>query len=141
MKISVYINEKRLNRNEQDAIAEYRKRLGSYCKTDLFLKFMQENSLNNFLSRFHKEDTQLYFVNYGSGTLSSEDFADVINRHGLNGCSHLVFMIGYSLPTEIHPYTGLPITTLTLSNGLCSVVLFEQIYRAYRILNNQPYHK
>ena len=141
MKISVYINEKRLNKNEQDAINEYRKRLVSYCKTDLFLKIIQEDALNDFLSNLRKEDTQIYFISYDSGTLSSEEFADTINRHGLNGCSHLVFMIGYPLPTEVTFYAGLPITTLTLSNSLCGVVLFEQIYRAYRILNNQPYHK
>jgi 23S rRNA (pseudouridine1915-N3)-methyltransferase len=70
--------------------------------------------------------------------LTSEDFAEQINTWGISGISEIVFIIGAS---DFESNSTLALTSMEMDSGLSATVVFEQIYRAYRILNNQPYHK
>jgi 23S rRNA (pseudouridine1915-N3)-methyltransferase len=71
-------------------------------------------------------------------SLTSEDFADQINTWGISGISEIAFIIGAS---DFESNSTLALTSMEMDSGLSATVVFEQIYRAYRILNNQPYHK
>lgn len=76
---------------------------------------------------------------------TSEGFAAHLEGLATSGCSHLEFIIGGS--------TGLcgsvlavcnariSMSEMTFTHQLARIILLEQIYRACRILNNQPYHK
>ena len=77
--------------------------------------------------------------------LDSVEMADKINRLGIGGTSHIVFIIGGSL--GLHQSVSdrsdfkLSFSKMTFPHQLMRVVLLEQIYRSYRIINNEPYHK
>ncbi len=77
--------------------------------------------------------------------LSSEDFADKISDITLNGFSSIVFVIGGSLGLfdEIKNMSKLKLSfsKMTFPHQLMRVILLEQVYRAFKINNNEEYHK
>ena len=77
--------------------------------------------------------------------MSSEEFADKINKLGINGTSHIIFIIGGSigLDNKILEMADerLSFSKMTFPHQLMRVILSEQIYRSYRIINKEPYHK
>ena len=76
---------------------------------------------------------------------TSEGFAEAINRAGLSGQSHMVFVIGGSLglheKVRKRSQQAVSFSDMTFPHQLMRVILCEQIYRAYRIINGEPYHK
>ncbi len=76
---------------------------------------------------------------------SSEELAKLIAKLETGGVSHIRFVIGGSLglDDEIKKRGSLKLSfsRMTFPHQLMRVVLLEQIYRAYRIKNNEPYHK
>ena len=77
--------------------------------------------------------------------LSSEDFAQRLEALGVNGVSHIQFIIGGSLGLSESVLNAadirLSFSAMTFPHQLMRVILLEQIYRAYRIINHEPYHK
>ena len=76
--------------------------------------------------------------------LDSFGFCDKIESI-FNFCSNIVFIIGgsYGLSKEVKERSdfSLSFSKMTFPHQLMRVILLEQIYRAYRIINNEPYHK
>ena len=77
--------------------------------------------------------------------LSSEELAETIDKLGIRGISHIVFVIGGSLGLAEAVLKRadykLSFSKMTFPHQLMRVILLEQIYRAYRIMKNEPYHK
>ena len=77
--------------------------------------------------------------------LTSEELADRIETLGIQGKSHLVFVIGGSigLGREVLRRSdyALSFSKMTFPHQLMRVILLEQIYRSYRIIYVEPYHK
>jgi len=77
--------------------------------------------------------------------LSSEKFAQKIDNLAVQGISHIVFVIGGSLGLgrNIREKSdfALSFSEMTYPHQLMRVILLEQIYRSYRIINGEPYHK
>ena len=77
--------------------------------------------------------------------MDSVSLARNIERLGLNGKSNIVFVIGGSL--GLHQSVlkradeKLSFSDMTFPHQLMRVILLEQIYRSYRIINKEPYHK
>lgn len=142
MNITIYINAKKLNPNDAAAIAEYTKRLSAYCKPSVHRKAIPEAGFSEF---YHKlkasEHTRAYHLLPGTASLSSEAFAETIHMQSIQGTSHFLFFIGYTVPKEEASVLPLSLSSMTMSYGLCGVVLCEQLYRCFRIMNHQPYHK
>ncbi len=131
MNIKVYITEKIKNKNEIAAYKEYEKRLSRYCKISLVtIKSIEE--LNDVKSKVYK-----ILLNSNGQTLSSEDLAEKINHLGLTGKSDIAFMLVDECACDEH----LALSKMDLGTGIATTVLYEQIYRAYRIMRNEPYHK
>ena len=78
-------------------------------------------------------------------TLSSEQFAARIERFGLEGHSSITFVIGGSGGLDARVLEAaderLSLGPMTLPHNLARVVLLEQLYRAFRIIRGEPYHK
>jgi 23S rRNA (pseudouridine1915-N3)-methyltransferase len=77
--------------------------------------------------------------------LSSEELATKVDTLGVSGTSHISFIIGGSLglSDEVLKRSDyrLSFSKMTFPHQLMRMILLEQIYRAYRIISNQPYHK
>ena len=77
--------------------------------------------------------------------LDSVEFSKKIENLGIQGKSHLIFVIGGSigLGQEVLKRSdyGLSFSKMTFPHQLMRVILLEQIYRGYRIMAGEPYHK
>ena len=77
--------------------------------------------------------------------MSSEEFAKALGDLENRGISHITFIIGGSLGIDEdlkkRGDLKLSFSEMTFPHQMMRVILLEQIYRAYRIRNNEPYHK
>ena len=77
--------------------------------------------------------------------LDSVELAEKINKLGIGGVSQLVFVIGGSLGLSEAVLSRadyrLSFSRMTFPHQLMRVILLEQIYRSYRIIHKEPYHK
>ena len=77
--------------------------------------------------------------------LTSPDFAKKIEDYGIQGKSSLTFIIGGSLglapEIEARAHWDLSFSKMTFPHQLFRVMLLEQIYRAFKIMKNETYHK
>ena len=132
MEIIIHVEKRKLDSLYAQAIAEYAKRLSPFCKYKLI-------TYKDFSKISAKETSSLYLVVPGMHTLSSEEFAACIENEGLSGQSRLEFIIcEHGFPKAAKQ---LSISGFAMSCDLTAVVLTEQLYRAYTILNHITYHK
>lgn len=143
----------------QLAIDEYRKRLGPYVKLEIAEvpdeKTPEQASAAEEARILRKEgerilakcpqDAYVIALAIRGRALTSEQLAEKIGNLGLYGTSHIVFIIGGSLGLweEVLKRSDyqLSFSAMTYPHQLMRVILLEQIYRSYRILNHEPYHK
>lgn len=133
MNFTVYVVQKKIEKFYLEAIGEYEKRLGRYCKIAL-IPVKNEAIL---LKKLSEKSYVIKIVNDGE-RLSSESLAEKIESYGLSSNSDISFIVG---PAEINSDESLCISPMDMDPGLESAVLFEQIYRGYRIISGEPYHK
>lgn len=141
MNFTLLINQTKLTSYSQGAIKEYEKRLSRYCKCR-FILIKKEKELVKYLNN----SAIFYFLKPSKKTLSSIEFANQIETLALSGQSHLCFFIGFNEDSftcfsEISSLQLFSISSLHFSPDLTAAILYEQIYRSYRILRKEPYHK
>ena len=95
--------------------------------------------------KYIKEDAYVITLEIQGKQLTSEELADKIEKLGVTGTSHIIFIIGGSIGLgksvlEKSNY-ALSFSKMTFPHQLMRVILLEQIYRSYRIINGEPYHK
>ncbi|WP_373214909.1 23S rRNA (pseudouridine(1915)-N(3))-methyltransferase RlmH [Ruminococcus sp. 5_1_39BFAA] len=149
------IKEKYLN----DGIAEYAKRLGRYCKLS-FIQVADEktpdkasDALNRqirqiegerLLKHIREQDYVIALAIEGK-MLDSVELSGLLARLGVEGKSSIDFVIGGSLGLSEEVLARadykLSFSRMTFPHQLMQMILLEQIYRGYRIMNNEPYHK
>jgi len=141
------------------AIDEYTKRLSRYCKLEIIevndektpdhASEAEENQIKKLegerILKNIKDGTFLIALAIEGSMLSSVELADKIEQLGVSGSSHLTFVIGGSLGLSNEVLNRadfkLSFSKMTFPHQMMRVILLEQIYRAYRINTNQPYHK
>ena len=159
MRITILTVGKIKEKYLKDAIAEYSKRLSKYCKLEVIEvtdEKTPENASENVentirakeaerLMKYMKDDAFVITLEIAGKLLSSEELADKIDTLGIQGKSHLIFVIGGSigLGAEILKRSdfALSFSKMTFPHQLMRVILLEQIYRSYRIISGEPYHK
>lgn len=159
MKITVIAVGKIKETYLRDAISEYAKRLGKYCKLEL-LEVADEKTPDSAstalekairqkegerLLRHIREDAYVIALEIGGEMLDSVEFSRKIEKLGIQGRSHIVFVIGGSIGLsrqvlERADY-ALSFSRMTFPHQLMRVILLEQIYRGFRIMAGEPYHK
>ena len=143
----------------RDAIAGYQKRLSRYCKLDI-VEVADEKTpdrasevLENQIKQKEaerilkniREDAYCIALTIDGKKRDSVNFAEHMEQLGLMGKSNIVFVIGGSL--GLHESVvkradeKFSFSDLTFPHQLMRVILLEQIYRCYRIINSEPYHK
>ena len=159
MKITLITVGKIKEKYLKDAIAEYSKRLSKYCKLEVIEvadeKTPDQASENveqqirkkegERILRYVKEDAYVITLEIGGTMLDSVAFAKKIETLGVQGKSHVIFIIGGSigLGEDVLKRSdyGLSFSKMTFPHQLMRVILLEQVYRSYRIIEGAPYHK
>ena len=97
------------------------------------------------LLKYIRDDAFVITLEIGGEQLTSENFARKINELGIRGTSHIQFVIGgfIGLGKEVLKRSdyALSFSKMTFPHQLMRVILLEQIYRSYRIISGEPYHK
>jgi 23S rRNA (pseudouridine1915-N3)-methyltransferase len=142
-----------------EAVSEYAKRLSKYC--DLEITELKETKLVDKASKAQEEAvieeegrTILKHVKDSSfvisleiqgKSLSSEELSQKFEELSLDGNSHLTFIIGGSLglskDVSRRADFKLSFSKMTFPHQMMRVILLEQIYRAFKIIKNEAYHK
>lgn len=163
MKITIACVGKIKEKFYRDAIAEYEKRLNRYCKLEIVEvadektpdnangtveNQIKEKEAERVLSRIEKPLKEGAFVcalAIDGKQLDSVELSEKIEALGISGTSHIIFLIGGSLGMSEtllkRADMKLSFSKMTFPHQLMRVILLEQIYRGYRIMNHEPYHK
>ena len=159
MKITILSVGKIKEKYLQEAMKEYEKRLSRYCKLEIIEvadeKTPEQASKKEELQirekegerllKHIREDAYVITLEINGNELTSEQFAKKIEKLGVTGNSHIYFVIGGSigLGENIRSRSNYPLSfsKMTYPHQLMRVILLEQIYRGYRIVRGEPYHK
>lgn len=133
MNFKICIIGKIKDKHHKAAIKEYQKRLSRYCK----IKLVECKDLKDMKNQI---SASTYVIQAGTrgDTLSSETLSEQINRLGVTGKSDITIL---HTDESIECDDTWTLSRMNLTSGMFAIVMHEQIYRGYRILRNEPYHK
>lgn len=159
MKVTILCVGKVKEKFYRDAIAEFSKRLSRYCKLDVIevsdektqedaseneIRIVKEKEGERLLKNI-KEDAYVICLCIDGKQMDSEELSEKIEKLGVQGTSHICFVIGGSLglSDEVVKRADMKLSfsKMTFPHQLMRVILLEQVYRSYRIMNHEPYHK
>lgn len=159
MKITICCVGKIKEKFYSQAIEEYSKRLSKYCKleikeaadektpdsaSDTVNRMIKKKEGDRLLS-FIKDDSYVIALAIDGKMLDSVELSEKIDNLMLSGKSDIVFVIGGSLGLDKRVLDRadykLSFSKMTFPHQLMRVILLEQIYRSFRIMKNEPYHK
>lgn len=143
----------------KQGIAEYTKRLGSYCKLEIIevadekapenlsdkeMEMVKDKEGERILAKV-SDQSYVFALAINGKQYDSVEFANKIERLGITGQSNLTFIIGGSLGLSKNVLKRaneeISFGKLTFPHQLMRLVLVEQIYRGFRIIQGEPYHK
>ena len=142
-----------------EAIREYAKRLSRYCTlaivevadektkeqaSDTEIRLVKDKEGERILKAL-RADSYVIALAIDGKQPDSVGLSEKIEKLGLHGVSHISFVIGGSLGLSDavlkRADEHLSFSNMTFPHQLMRVILLEQVYRSYRILNHEPYHK
>ena len=159
MKITVIGVGKIKEKYFTDAIKEYAKRLSRYCKLEIVEVADEKtpDSASDNVNRMIKakegerllscikDDMYVISLAIDGKMLDSVELSEKIASLGISGKSDIAFVIGGSLGLDDKVLQRadykLSFSKMTFPHQLMRVILLEQIYRSFRIMKNEPYHK
>ena len=159
MKITLVTVGKIKEKYLRDAIHEYSKRLSRYCKLEMIevadektpdqasetVEEQIRDKEGERILKYLKDDMYVITLEIAGKMLSSEELAHKIEKLGIQAHSSIAFVIGGSigLGREVLKRSdySLSFSKMTFPHQLMRVILLEQVYRSYRIMNGEPYHK
>ena len=159
MKITIISVGKIKENFYREAIAEYAKRLSSYCKFEIIElqdektpdkasaeteRLIKEKEAERIMKAVDEKGYLIALAINGKA-YDSVQFSQHIEKLMITGNSHIQFVIGGSLGLADSVLKladeYISFSHFTFPHQLMRVILAEQIYRAYRIMNHEPYHK
>ncbi len=159
MKVTVACVGKIKEKYFTDAIKEYSKRLSRYitleiaempdekCPESLSDKQAEQvkSAEGDRLLRVIKDGSYVIALAIDGKKYTSEGFSSLFSESMVKGISHITFVIGGSLGLADKVLkradSKISFSDMTFPHQLMRVILLEQVYRAYRIIKNEPYHK
>lgn len=159
MKITLLTVGKIKEKYLRDGIAEYVKRLRRYCKLEIAevadektpdgasnaVEEQIKQTEGERLLHCIRETDYVAALAIDGKMLDSVELAEKIEELGIHGESSLVFVIGGSLGLSDEVLRRadykLSFSRMTFPHQLMRMILLEQIYRSFRIIRNEPYHK
>lgn len=159
MNISIISVGKLKEKYLKDGIAEYVKRLGAYCQlhiievadekapeqlSDTEEELIKQKEGERILAKV-PQDSHVIALAIEGKSLSSEQLASQIEQLATYGTSKITFVIGGSLGLSkevmLRANSTLSFSKMTFPHQLMRLILVEQVYRAFRIMRGEPYHK
>ena len=159
MKITILAVGKLKEKYWKQAIAEYEKRLGAYSKIEMIevpdekapetmsdkeIEKVKEKEGQRLLAKIKPQATVITLEIQGK-MLSSEGLAKELQQRMIQGQSDFVFVIGGSngLHQDVlnRSNYALSFSKMTFPHQMMRVVLIEQVYRAFKIMRGEAYHK
>ena len=159
MRITILCVGKIKEKFYRDAIAEYGKRLSRYCKFEIIEvadektpdhasdteEFLIKEKEADRMEKYLKDNAYVIALAIEGKQLDSVELSEKLEALGTSGTSHIIFVIGGSLGLSDRILKRadykLSFSKMTFPHQLMRVILSEQIYRSYRIMNHEPYHK
>jgi len=139
----------------ESGIDEYRRRIGKYAKMDIRVlpdikgagksssREIRDREGEAMLKALNNRDIVVLLDERGR-ELTSEDFAAFIQQKQMEGGGTLVFIIGGSDGFSEEVYRrmnhSISLSRMTFSHQIVRIIFLEQLYRAFTIINNEPYH-
>lgn len=159
MKITIITVGKVKESYFRGAIEEYSKRLSKYCRLEI-VEVADEKTPDKAseteeaqikakeaerIMKHIRDDAYVMALAIEGKQFDSVELAEKVDLLGVQGKSHIQFIIGGSLGLHHSVLSRadfkLSFSKMTFPHQLMRVILLEQIYRAYRIINHEPYHK
>lgn len=140
----------------KDAIKEYEKRLSPFCSLSIVEvqpeQIIDESMILKYKSveaerilPLIKHNSFVITLEINGKMFSSEDFASKIKQLSYEGINDIIFIIGGAngLDSKISELSNLKLSfsKMTFTHQMIRLILIEQIYRAFKIINNEPYHR
>ena len=158
MKIKIYCIGKIKEQYLKDGINEYLKRISAYSNVEIIevLDSKVKDNPNSFdIEKAKNEEGErvlkllkndyLIGLDLNRKEFTSEEFAEFISKKMVEGGSSISFVIGgsYGLSDALKNRCNsfITLSKLTFLHQMTRLILLEQIYRAFKILNNETYHK
>ena len=158
MKIKIYSIGKIKEQYLKDGINEYIKRISPYSNVEIIEvadSKVKDNPNQSDINKAKNEEGErvlkllktdyLIGLDMNKQEFTSEDFAEFLNKKLVEGGSNIFFVIGgsYGLSDALKARcnTSISLSKLTFLHQMTRLILLEQIYRAFKILNNETYHK
>ena len=158
MKIKIYCIGKIKEQYLKDGINEYVKRISPYSNIEIVEvadSKVKDNPNQSDIRKAKNEEGErvlkllkneyLIGLDMNKVEYTSEDFADFFDKKMVEGGSNISFVIGgsYGLSDALKARcnTSISLSKLTFLHQMTRLILLEQIYRAFKILNNETYHK
>jgi 23S rRNA (pseudouridine1915-N3)-methyltransferase len=154
MRVTVVAVGRLKERFWREAADEYLKRLGAYATVRVVEVDDRDSGRDAARSLAEEGADILRAIPDGSHVIaldiagkqrSSEDFSAHLGELGLEGRSSVTFVIGGSVGLAadvlVRADERLSFGPMTIPHNLARVILLEQVYRAFRIMRNEPYHK
>lgn len=143
----------------QEGIKEYSKRLSKYCSLEIIevddekapenlsdkeIDIIKQKEGERILSKI-PQDSYIISLEIQEKEISSEELSNKLNNLMIEGSSNITFIIGGSLglsdTVSSKSNFKLSFSKMTFPHQLMRMILLEQIYRSWRIIKNEPYHK
>lgn len=158
MRIRIICVGKLKERFYTDAVAEFKKRLSRFCEleiVELADERVPDQPSEADIERVKETEAKRIEEKLGGDCvialdprgkmLSSEELASTLSSVMLSGKSRISFVIGgsHGLTDSIRRRADLVLSfsKLTFSHQIFRIMLLEQVYRAFKIINGEPYHK
>ena len=159
MKIIIIALGKIKKKYLKEGIEDYILRLSKFCKVNIIeineeviinetSKKEIENALKieaDKIKKYIPENSYVCALDINGELVSSENIADIIEKNKIKCTDKIVFIIGssFGLSSDLDTVINKKISfgKITMPHQLFRLVLLEQIYRANKIINNEPYHK
>ncbi len=156
MNIKIIVVGKLKEKYSKDAVDEFKKRLSSYCSLSLVEIPAQEIKDDNMAQKYMelegekilasiKPDAYVITLEILGKELDSVSFANKMKTLSNEGHNEVVFVIGgangLSKAVSDRANFKLSFSKMTFTHQLIRIFLYEQIYRAFKIINNESYHR
>jgi 23S rRNA (pseudouridine1915-N3)-methyltransferase len=155
MKIDLILVGKSDQKYLQEGIDIYLKRLKFYCQLEVKIipdlkstkslsEEQQKEKEGEHIANHLKDSDFVILLDERGDSLSSIEFGQLIEKRQVAGTRRLSFVIGgpYGFSKEVYARANakLSLSAMTFSHQMVRLIFVEQLYRAFTIINGEPYH-